>query len=152
MTQTSHSIGVKGQGGSQLMMIFVPMIVISIIAISFAIVVSDIGPRYNVNSTDSSYSRIISASGNISSISDTASTSVVGSNNDQTNVLTSTERLVTGAYNAILTLGDVPQVYMAIIDSVADTIGIDSAIVNLILAGILLAIVSVIIYLALGRT
>lgn len=144
---TKHNI----KGESQLMSIFLPMIVICVLAVSFGIVVSDLGSNYGVSSNDTSYNRIASQSANITSISRGTSESVIGDDGDRSNVLTSTERLVTGAYNAILVLGDVPGVYMTIIDVVAFNIGIDATIVNLILAGLLFSIVAVIIYLALGR-
>lgn len=140
----------KGQS-SQLMSIFVPMLVISIVAVAFGIVVADIGPRYNVSYDDTSYQSIVNQTTNINSISEGTSDSLLGTDTEQSNVLTSTERLVTGAYNAILVLGDVPGIYSAIINIVAVEVGVPSAIVNLIIAGILFAIVAVVVYLALGR-
>ena len=140
----------KGQS-SQLMSIFVPMLVISIVAVAFGIVVADIGPRYNVSYDDTSYQSIVNQTNNINSISEGTSDSLLGTDTEQSNVLTSTERLVTGAYNAILVLGDVPGIYSAIINIVAVEVGVPSAIVNLIIAGILFAIVAVVVYLALGR-
>lgn len=136
---------------SQLMSVFVPMLVISIVAVAFAIVVADIGPRYNVSYDDDSYQTIVNQNSNIDSITGGTAESVLGTDTDRSNVLTSTERLVTGAYNAILVLGDIPGIYAVIITVVADEIGIPSSIVNLILAGILFAIIAVVIYLALGR-
>jgi hypothetical protein len=136
---------------SQLMSIFVPMIVICILAVSFGLIVTDLGTNYSVSSNDTSYERIEAASANITAISGDTSDSVIGDNGERSNVLTSTERLVTGAYNAILVLGNVPGIYITMIDVVALNIGIDATIVNLVMAGILFSIVAVVIYLALGR-
>lgn len=138
-------------GESQLMSIFVPMIVICVMVWSFSIVVVDLSTNYGVSADDESYERIEAASGNITQISIDSSESVIGDSGERSNVLTSTERLVTGAYNAILVFGNVPAIYLTIIDVVALNIGIDQNIVNLIVAGILLSIVAVVIYLALGR-
>jgi len=142
---------VSRKAESQLMSVFTPMIVVCILAVCFGLVVLDLGTNYSVNSSDDSYDRIASASGNITAISADTSDSVIGEDGDRSNVLTSTERLVTGAYNAILVLGDIPSVYMTMIDVVALNVGIDATVVNLILAGILFSIVAVVIYLALGR-
>lgn len=136
---------------SQLMSVFVPMLVICVLGVSFGIIVADIGPRYGVDYDDTSYQTIINQTDNINQITAGTGDSVLGTDEDRSNVLTSTERLVTGAYNAILALGDIPGIYSAIITVVADEIGIPSAIVNLVLAGILFAIVATVIYLALGR-
>lgn len=136
---------------SQLMSIFVPMLVISIVAVAFAVVVADVGPRYGVSSDDSSYSAIVNQTDSINAISEGTSDSLLGTDTDRSNVLTSTERLVTGAYNAILVLGDIPGIYTTIIGVVAEEIGIPTAIVNLVIAGILFSIIAVVIYLALGR-
>jgi hypothetical protein len=137
--------------GQELMGIFLPMIVICILGVALAIIVSDVGPRYNVSYDDSSYSRIVNQSGAINRISDQSANSLMGEDNQRSNVLTSTERLITGAYNSILVLGSIPGIYMSLIGVVADTLGIPSAIINLVIAGILFSIVGVVMYLALGR-
>jgi hypothetical protein len=136
---------------SQLMSIFVPMIVMCILAVSFVIVVSDLGSNYGVSINDNTYNRVAAINGTIAEIGADTSTVVVGDNGERSNVLTSTERLVTGAYNAILLLGNIPDIYLTIIDAVADSIGLDGTIVTLIITGILFSIAAVVIYLALGR-
>lgn len=136
---------------SQLMSVFVPMLVICILGVAFGLIVADVGPRYGVAYDDTSYQTIINQTENINEIAANTGDSTLGTDEDRSNVLTSTERLVTGAYNAILALGDIPGIYSAIITVVADEIGIPAAIVNLILAGILFTIVATVIYLALGR-
>jgi len=136
---------------SQLMSIFVPMIVMCILAVSFVIVISDLGSNYGVSINDNTYNRVAAINGTIAEIGADTSTVVVGDNGERSNVLTSTERLVTGAYNAILLLGNIPDIYLTIIDAVADSIGLDGTIVTLIITGILFSIAAVVIYLALGR-
>jgi len=136
---------------SQLMSVFVPMLVISMLAVAFALIVSDVGPRYGVSYDDTSYATIVNQTDNINGITQGTSESLLGTDEDRSNVLTSTERLVTGAYNAILVLGDIPGIYATIITVIADSVGVPAAIVNLVLAGILFAIIAVVIYLALGR-
>jgi hypothetical protein len=141
----------KAQGGSQLLSIFVPMLVICVLGVGFGIIVADLGQNYGVSYDDSSYNTIVNQTTNINSITQGTSESVLGEDEGRSNILSSTERLVTGAYNAILVLGDIPGIYAAIITVIADSVGIPSSIVNLVLAGILFSIVAVVIYLALGR-
>jgi len=135
---------------SQLMSIFVPMLVICVLAVSFILIVSDLGQNYGVGYDDSQYQIIVNETSNINGITSGVSGGVLGTD-DRSNVQTSTERLVTGAYNSILVLGDIPGIYATMITVVANSIGIPAAIVNLILAGIVFAIVATVLYLALGR-
>jgi hypothetical protein len=127
------------------------MLVVCMLVVGMAIIVADLGLNYGVSYDDTSYQTIVNQTSNIDAITAGTSDSVLGEDEGRSNVLTSTERLVTGAYNAILVLGNIPEIYAVIITMVADTIGIPSAMVSLILAGILFAIVAVVIYLALGR-
>lgn len=135
---------------SQLMSIFVPMLVICVLAVSFILIVTDLGQNYGVGYDDSQYQIIVNETTNINGITSGVSGGVLGTD-DRSNVQTSTERLVTGAYNSILVLGDIPGIYATMITVVANSIGIPAAIVNLILAGIVFAIVATVLYLALGR-
>jgi hypothetical protein len=140
----------ENKGESQLMNIFVPMLVIAVLAVSFILVVGDLGQNYGVGYDDTDFETIVNETNNINAVSSGVSNGVLGTD-DRSNVQTSTERLVTGAYNSILVLGDIPSIYATMITVVANSIGIPISIVNLILAGIVFAIVATVIYLALGR-
>lgn len=140
----------KGQS-SQLMSIFVPMLVICILAVAFGLAVTDLGRTYGVSYDDTSYQTIVNQTASIDAVTQGAGEGMLGTDEDRSNVITSSERLITGAYNSILVLGDIPGIYATMITVVADAIGIPAAIVNLVLAGIVFAIVAVVIFLALGR-
>jgi hypothetical protein len=140
----------KGQS-SQLMSIFVPMLVVCVMAVAFGLVVSDLGQNYGVSYDDTSYQTIVNQTSSINAVKQGAADGMLGTDEDRSNVLTSSERLITGAYNSILVLGDIPSIYSTMITVVAESIGVPDTIFNLILAGIMFAIVAVVIFLALGR-
>lgn len=141
----------KGQSSSQLINLIVPMIVVAILAVSFSIIASNVGNNYDVSYDDSSYEAIINQSSSINSIANRTGSSMLSPEEDRSNVLTAFDKLTTGAYNTFLVLSDVPGIYFAVITVISDAIGIDGRIVTLILSGIVISIVAVAVYLALGR-
>lgn len=141
----------QGQSSSALLGIFIPIIVIAVLAVSLGIISQGVGQNYAVDYTDSSYGVIINQTVALTSVTERASESVLGANESRSNVLTAAEKLSGGAYSAFLVLANIPQIYANIIQVVADSIGIDAAIVNLINLAIIFSILAVVIYLALGR-
>lgn len=139
-----------GQVG-QLSQVLIPLVVVVILGISFSIILTDIGTNYDVDTTTDSYQQIVVQSNRISNLSGSLSQSVIDSNQTSTNVLTSSERLFSGAYNSILLLGAVPGMYQAIITGLASTLSIPAAILNMVLAAIIFFIIGTVIYLILGR-
>lgn len=140
----------RGQTDSAITEVIMPLILVAIAAVSFGIMVSA-GDNYGVVSDDSSYQAIVDQTFAIRSFTESTSSSLVGSNQTQTNVLTSTERLLTGGYNAILSFAAIPAIYQAVIVSIANTLQIPTAITSLIISAIIMSIVAVILYLVLGR-
>lgn len=141
----------KGQSSSQLINLIVPMIVVTILAVSFSIIAFNVGQNYDVDYNDSSYETIINQSSSINSIANRTGSSMLSPDEDRSNVLTAFDKLTTGAYNTFLVLSDVPGIYFAVITVIADSLGIDGRIVTLILSGVVISIVAVAVYLALGR-
>jgi len=129
----------------------VPMIVVVLLAVSFAYVVTGFGESYEVSVDDYGYEQIANKSADISYASQQMTDAIVGNNQTQTNVLTSVERLSTGAYNSILVFSSVPGLYKTILDSISYSVGIPSAITNIVFWSIGFIIVGVMLYLILGR-
>lgn len=140
----------KGQSG-QFMAIVLPMIVVAILAVSFATVAVSVGNNYSVSQNDQTYGTIVNQTSAINDIANRTSESVLSPADDRSNVLTAIDKLTTGAYNAFLVLADVPGIYMAVMQVVANTLQIPPAVVTLVISGIILSIIAVVIYLALGR-
>jgi hypothetical protein len=141
----------RAQSG-QFTAIVLPMIVVAILAVSFATVAVSVGQNYNVDQDDQTYGTIVNQTSAINSIANRTSESVLNPSDDRSNVLTAIDKLTTGAYNAFLVLADVPGIYMAVMQVVANSLSIPPAVVTLVISGIILSILSVVIYLALGRT
>ncbi len=120
-------------------------------AVAFGIISSDIGTNYGQTYTSAEYTQISAQTAKITDAANRTSESVIGTDTGQSNILTSSERLVTGAYNAILVMADIPGIYTGIINVVTTVLGIPQAITTLLLAAIIFIIITAIIYLALGR-
>lgn len=129
-----------------------PMIIVVILGVAFAYVITGFGTNYDVSVDDYGYEQIANRSADISIASERMTDAIVGTNQSQTNVLTSVERLSTGAYNSILVFSEVPGLYKTIIDSVSYSLGIPSAITNIVFWSIGFSIVGVLLYLILGRS
>jgi hypothetical protein len=137
----------KGQSSSsRLLNLLLPAIVICVLAVCFGLITSDIGSNYGVTYTNTTYDALNNQTQKINDLSNSTANALLGDNTKQSNVLTSTERLV------ILILSDVPGIYLGMITVVATTLGIPGAIVGLFISGIILAIIAVVIWLILGRT
>jgi len=141
----------KGQTDSTLSSVFIPIVVIAILGISFAIITSGINTNTGAAYNNETYSGLATQGATISALSEDISSSVIGNQTQGTNVLTSTEKLVGGAYNSILLLGQIPGIYFNMITLIAGGLGIPTAIVGLIISAIVFFIIGTIIYLALGR-
>jgi ABC-type transport system involved in multi-copper enzyme maturation permease subunit len=141
----------KGQTDSTLSSVFIPIVVIAILGISFSIITSGISINTGAAYDNTTYSGLADQGATISALSEDISSSVIGNQTQGTNVLTSTEKLVGGAYNSILLLGQIPGIYINMITLIAGGLGIPTAIVGLIISAIVFFIIGTIIYLALGR-
>ena len=140
----------RGEVG-QLSQILIPLVVVAVLGIAFSLIMADIGTNYSVDTSTDSANQIVAQSNKISNLSTDLSRSVIDSDTTSTNILTSSERLFSGAYNSILLIGAVPGMYSAIISEIASTLKIPSAILNMILAAVIFAIIGTVIYLILGR-
>lgn len=140
----------KGEVG-QLSQVLVPVVIIAIIAIAAGLLYSNVGTNYGVTYDNENLARLNATSGRISELSGSLSNAVINPNQTSTNVLTASERLFSGAYNSILLLSEVPSLYTSIVSVITDELNIPIAITNMIIAGVIFAIIGTVIYLILGR-
>ena len=120
------------------------------LALAFSYILSTGAATYGLTLNDTSYNNIVSASNQVSGITQNSSNTYFG-NSTRTNQANSVDRLIGTGYNTILVLGSIPSVYEQIIYSIAGEMSIDATLANYLIAGIMAIVVTTAIFLAVGR-
>lgn len=130
--------------------IIIAALLVAGLALAIGVVIEDTATTYNVSINATQFSNITSTGREIVSITNVTANNFFG-NQTTTTGSSSIDRMISGAYGTILTIGEVPGVFTSSVSAVFSGIGL-TGYENFVVAGILAIIIGIGIYLAVGRT
>ena len=129
--------------------IIITVLVIGAAALAMGTMIIGTANSYNATVNSTVFSNLTAAGNTMVGITNQSSNNFFG-NKTSTTQLTAVDRMIGTAYSTILVIGNIPGVFVGIVDTLMTAVGLPGY-GNFVIAAILAIIIGIAIYLAVGR-